>query len=68
MRLRKLRRPRGEEEDYWYYNFAPSMMGSIMDLMPGEEPRRRFFGKEPVTEQKPTFGFGRVLDEPEEQS
>lgn len=57
-----------EEEDYWYYNYAPTMMGAIMDLYAPEEeePKRRFWHKkiqeepEPV---KPTFGFGRVLDD-----
>lgn len=59
-----------DEEEYWYADV--NMIGMIMDLMPveDEKPRRGFFRRRREVAQpvvtKPTFGFGVVLDEPEE--
>ncbi len=54
-------------EDEWY----PTFIGAIMDLYSQEEqPKRRWFWQKPQATPEPpkaTFGFGRVLDESEEQ-
>ena len=56
-----------EDDDYWYYNLPPTMLGAIYDLMPPEteKPKRRFFNrrKVQVAVKKEAFGFIRELDE-----
>lgn len=57
-----------EDDDYWYYNLPPTMLGAIYDLMPQEteKPKRKFFSrrrKVQVAVKKQSFGFSRALDE-----
>ena len=62
---------RFSDDEYYEEEWYPTMIGSVMDLYPQEpeEPKRRHFWQrktkaEPLPPQKkPTFGFGRVLDE-----
>lgn len=61
-----------EDEDYWYYNLPPTMMGSIIELWTSEEPppkRKRFSRRKfQVAVKKQSFGFARALEENEEPS
>lgn len=56
-----------EDDDYWYYNLPPTMLGAIYDLVPPEteKPKRKLFSrrKVQVAVKKQSFGFARALDE-----